>query len=56
MKHIERLRKLVTLAAKMDWIPIDPFAQLPLRAPAGEGELVEAWTFQIKVVNIVQLE
>jgi hypothetical protein len=40
MKHMERLRKLVTLAAKMDWIPKDPFAQLPLCAPAEEGELV----------------
>jgi len=42
MKHMERLRKLVTLAAKMDWIPKDPFVQLPLCAPAEEGELVKA--------------
>ena len=42
MKHMERLRKLVTPAAKMDWIPKDPFAQLPLCAPAEEGELVKA--------------
>jgi len=31
MKHMERLRKLVTLAAKMDWISKDPFVQYSLR-------------------------
>ena len=31
MKHMERLRKMVTLAAKMEWIPKDPFVQYSLR-------------------------
>lgn len=31
MKHMERLRKMVTLAAKMDWVPKDPFVQYSLR-------------------------
>lgn len=31
MKHMERLRKMVTLAAKMEWIPKDPFTQYSLR-------------------------
>lgn len=31
MKHMERLRKMVTLAAKMEWIPKDPFQQYSLK-------------------------
>lgn len=31
MKHMERLRKMVTLAYKMEWISKDPFAQYKLR-------------------------
>jgi integrase len=31
MKHMERLRKMVTLAAKMEWIPKDPFQRYTLR-------------------------
>ncbi|MGN6638690.1 MAG: phage integrase SAM-like domain and Arm DNA-binding domain-containing protein [Mucilaginibacter sp.] len=31
MKHMERLRKMVTLAAKMEWIPKDPFQCCSLR-------------------------
>ncbi len=31
MKHMERLRKMVTLAAKMEWIPKDPFQRYSLR-------------------------
>jgi site-specific recombinase XerD len=31
MKHMERLRKMVTLAYKMEWIPKDPFAQYKLK-------------------------
>lgn len=31
MKHMERLRKMVTLAAKMEWISKDPFTQYTLR-------------------------
>jgi hypothetical protein len=31
MKHMERLRKMVTLAVKMDWLPKDPFHQYSLR-------------------------
>ena len=31
MKHMERLRKMVALAAKMEWIPKDPFQQYSLR-------------------------
>jgi len=27
MKHIERLRKMVNMAVRMDWLPKDPFAQ-----------------------------
>lgn len=31
MKHMERLRKMVTLATKMEWLPKDPFHQYSLR-------------------------
>jgi site-specific recombinase XerD len=31
MKHMERLRKMVTLAYKMEWISKDPFAQYKLK-------------------------
>ena len=31
MKHMERLRKMVTLAYKMEWVPKDPFAQYKLK-------------------------
>lgn len=31
MKHIERLRKMVTLSAKMEWIPKDPFIRYKLK-------------------------
>ena len=31
MKHMERLRKMVTLAAKMEWIPKDPFQRYSLK-------------------------
>ncbi len=31
MKHMERLRKMVTLAYKMEWIAKDPFAQYKLK-------------------------
>jgi hypothetical protein len=31
MKHMERLRKTVTMAAKMEWIPKDPFQQYSLK-------------------------
>lgn len=31
MKHMERLRKMVTLAYKIEWIPKDPFAQYKLK-------------------------
>jgi hypothetical protein len=30
MKHMERLRKMVTLATKMEWIPKDPFQRYSL--------------------------
>lgn len=31
MKHLERLKKMVTLAAKMGWIPKDPFERHQLK-------------------------
>ena len=31
MKHMERLRKMVTMASKMEWISKDPFQQYTLR-------------------------
>ena len=31
MKHMERLKKMVALAAKMEWIPKDPFQRYRLR-------------------------
>ncbi len=31
MKHMERLRKMVTLAAKMEWLPKDPFQRYSLK-------------------------
>ncbi len=31
MKHLERLRKMVTLACKMEWITKDPFARYKLK-------------------------
>jgi integrase/recombinase XerD len=40
MKHIERLRKMVTLAVKMEWIPKDPFARYKLRFQKTEKEFL----------------
>lgn len=31
MKHMERFRKMVTMAAKMEWIPKDPFQKYALK-------------------------
>jgi integrase/recombinase XerD len=31
MKHLERLRKMVTLAVKMEWLPKDPFQRYSLK-------------------------
>lgn len=31
MKHMERLRKMITLAVKMEWIPKDPFQRYSLK-------------------------
>src|SRR5438874_173971 len=40
MKHIERLRKMVTLATKMEWIPKDPFIRYRLRFQKTEREFL----------------
>ena len=42
MKHMERLRKMVTLAYKMEWIPKDPFAQYKLRFKRKEMSFLTA--------------
>jgi site-specific recombinase XerD len=42
MKHIERLRKVVTLAAKMEWIPKDPFIRYKLRFQKTEREFLSS--------------
>ena len=40
MKHIERFRKIVTFAAKMEWIPRDPFIRYRLRFQKTEREFL----------------
>ncbi|HVX26248.1 MAG TPA: site-specific integrase, partial [Parafilimonas sp.] len=42
MKHMERLRKMVTLAYKMEWISKDPFAQYKLRFKRKEMSFLTA--------------
>ena len=42
MKHMERLRKMVTLAYKMEWIPKDPFAQYKLKFKRKEMSFLTA--------------
>jgi integrase len=42
MKHIERLRKTVTLAAKMEWIPKDPFTRYKLKFQKTERQFLNA--------------
>jgi site-specific recombinase XerD len=42
MKHMERLRKMATLAYKMEWIPKDPFAQYKLRFKRKEMHFLTA--------------
>jgi len=42
MKHMERLRKMVTLAYKMEWIPKDPFAEYKLKFKRKEMSFLTA--------------
>ncbi len=42
MKHMERLRKIVTLAYKMEWIAKDPFAQYKLKFKRKEMSFLTA--------------
>ena len=42
MKHMERLRKMVTLAYKMEWIPKDPFLQYKLKFKRKEMSFLSA--------------
>ena len=42
MKHMERLRKMVTLAYKMEWVPKDPFAQYKLKFKRKEMSFLTA--------------
>ena len=42
MKHMERLRKMVTLAYKMEWIAKDPFAQYKLKFKRKEMSFLTA--------------
>ena len=42
MKHMERLRKMVTLAHKMEWISKDPFAQYKLKFKRSEMSFLTA--------------
>ena len=54
MKHMERLRKIVTLGYKMDWIPKDPFLQYKLRFQRFEREfLLES---EIRLLHQVELK
>jgi len=52
MKHIERLRKTVTLAAKMEWIPKDPFTRYKLRFQKTEREFLNAEELSL-IENVV---
>jgi integrase len=52
MKHIERLRKMVTLAAKMEWLPKDPFTRYKLRFQKTEREFLNAEELRL-IENIV---
>ncbi len=40
MKHMERLRKIVTVAVKMEWLPKDPFVRYKLRFQRTEREFL----------------
>jgi integrase/recombinase XerD len=58
MKHMERLRKMVTLAAKMEWIPKDPFQQYSLKFQKVDKaflSLQELTTFETKELKIQKL-
>lgn len=58
MKHMERLRKVATLAYKMEWIPKDPFIQYKLKfkrkemsfLSAGELDKIERLELSKKIV------
>lgn len=53
MKHMERLRKVVTLGVKLEWIPRDPFAQYKLRFQRTERDfLIEE---EIETLENIQL-
>ncbi len=62
MKHMERLRKMVTLAAKMEWIAKDPFQQYSLRFLKVDKEFltceelatVEEKKFKIQKLNLAR--
>ena len=51
MKHMERLRKMVTLAYKMEWIAKDPFAQYKLKFKRKEMSFLTAEELH-KIKNI----
>ncbi|MGI8952917.1 MAG: site-specific integrase [Chitinophagaceae bacterium] len=53
MKHMERLKKMVTLAYKMEWINKDPFAQYKLRFKRREMSFLNAEElFKIEHANL----
>jgi integrase/recombinase XerD len=56
MKHIERLRKVVTLAVKMEWIPKDPFVRYKLRLQKTEKEFLTSGELAVIENCILHIE
>ncbi|HKO78893.1 MAG TPA: site-specific integrase [Chitinophagaceae bacterium] len=53
MKHLERLRKIVTMGVKLEWIPKDPFIRYKLRFQKTERDfLIED---EIEVLETIKL-
>jgi integrase/recombinase XerD len=54
MKHMERLKKIVTLATKMEWISKDPFTGYPLKFQRKEREFLTE--DELKVIRQARLK
>src|SRR3546814_1650345 len=62
MKHLERLRKMVNLAVRLEWLPRNPFSALQLKFQKGERQfltaeelrLIEEKDFHIERIQMVK--
>ncbi|WP_282085249.1 site-specific integrase [Aquimarina algiphila] len=62
MKHIQRLRKMITLAYNMEWIPRDPFVKFKPKLEKKErefltkSELLEIENFQSSIERLMMVK